>query len=360
MTDKRESEKPVRGGHDNPFLFSRADADALVGWYRENARALPWRADGDFYHILVSEIMLQQTRAEAVVPYYRRFLAALPDLNGLAAASDETLFKLWEGLGYYSRARNLRAAAAAIAAGPDGRPPETYEGVLRLPGVGPYTAGALSSICYDLPRPAVDGNVLRLLSRYCGCDRDVLQPATRALVTAALTPAYEAAADRGALTQALMELGATVCIPGRTPRCQGCPLLSGCAAYKTGRQGELPVRAKARPKTREALTVFILTCGSCRAYTQNKKPGLLADLFALPNIPGALDEAGAAAVLKAWGFRRFDIAKQVGAAHVFTHRIWEMTGYYFTVYETPALFVWADEKTRTESIPLPTAFSKFL
>ncbi|MBR6760974.1 MAG: A/G-specific adenine glycosylase, partial [Oscillospiraceae bacterium] len=191
--------------------------DALIPWYQQNARSLPWRIDREPYHVWLSEIMLQQTRVEAVKPYYIRFLKRLPTLRALSLCDEETLMKLWEGLGYYSRARNLRRAAKQIMEAADGVFPSDYESLRRLPGVGEYTAGAIASICYDLPEPAVDGNVLRVIMRLCADESDIAAPETKKNVTAALREVYPEGAAASTLTEAIMELGENICIPNGMP-----------------------------------------------------------------------------------------------------------------------------------------------
>ena len=193
----------------------------LLPWYRENRRELPWRRDREPYHVWLSEIMLQQTRVEAVKGYYTRFLEALPTIEDLANCDDDTLHKLWEGLGYYSRVRNLKKAANQIMKRHGGRFPDTYEEVRALSGIGDYTAGAICSICFDYPTPAVDGNVLRVISRLTEDATPIDLPARKKEVSQLLAAVYPA--EAGDFTQALMELGATLCGPNWKPRCQECP-----------------------------------------------------------------------------------------------------------------------------------------
>ena len=199
---------------------------ALLPWYEENKRDLPWRKTREPYNIWLSEIMLQQTRVEAVKGYYARFLEKLPSVEALASCDDEVLHKLWEGLGYYSRVRNLKKAANVILEQYGGQFPREHGDVLALPGIGDYTAGAICSICYDAPTPAVDGNVLRVISRLLNDPSPIDLPATKKAVTAALAEIYPPRA--GDFTQALMELGATLCGPNRAPDCEKCPCHSFC------------------------------------------------------------------------------------------------------------------------------------
>ena len=231
----------------------------LLDWYRGHARTLPWRADREPYHVWLSEIMLQQTRVEAVRGYYARFLAAAPDVFALAALPEAQLLKLWEGLGYYNRARKAQECAREIAAR-GGVWPDTVEGLLALPGIGPYTAGAIASICFERPAAAVDGNVLRVCARVLDDATPIDNAAHKAALTAALSACYPAG-HCGDFTQALMELGATVCGPNRAPQCADCPIAALCLARAHGTAAALPVKAPKRAKRAEEHTVFRLRCG---------------------------------------------------------------------------------------------------
>ena len=223
-------------------------AERLLGWYAAGHRALPWRQDHEPYHVWLSEIMLQQTRVEAVKGYYARFLSELPDIAALAACEENRLTKLWEGLGYYSRVRNLQKAARVIMVQHGGAFPRKYAEIRALPGVGDYTAGAVASICFDVPEPAVDGNVLRVLSRVTQDTAPVTRPAVKKAYETALRPVYAAnPGKRSELTQALMELGACVCVPNGAPKCDACPLRTVCLAEKSGAWASLPSRRQKSP-----------------------------------------------------------------------------------------------------------------
>ena len=333
-------------------------AEILPEWYAKNARDLPWRRDREPYHVWLSEIMLQQTRVEAVKGYYARFLAAVPDIPALAAADPELLHKLWEGLGYYSRVRNLQAAAVRIMEDFGGRFPETYEQVRSLPGVGDYTAGAICSICFDLPTPAVDGNVLRVISRLTGDDRCVDEPRVRQDFRRALAAVYPPQ-GAGILTQALMELGATVCGPNGPPRCGDCPLAARCAARAEGRQTALPVRAKKRARRQELWTVFVLRCGGRLALRRRPDSGLLAGLWEFPNVEGCLSMQEALAQAEAWGVSPLGPDRQVERTHVFTHVEWDMRCFYLPCAREAPGFVWADREALDAEYALPTAFRMF-
>ena len=331
--------------------------DLLLPWYRQHKRDLPWRQDREPYHIWISEIMLQQTRVEAVKGYYERFLTALPTLEALAGCDDDLLHKLWEGLGYYSRVRNLKKAANVILQQHGGRFPENHAEILKLPGIGPYTAGAICSIAYDLPTPAVDGNVLRVFSRLTDDPSPIDLPETKKAVTAALEAVYPP--EAGDFTQALMELGATVCGPNRAPDCPDCPCREICLAYRKGTAESLPVKAPKKAKRREDRAVFILRCGDRYALEKRPQDGLLAGLWQFPNIPGHPDTLQALEAVEAMGLRPKEILREVDRKHIFTHIQWNMKGFYLEVSETGGAFQWfTTEEIRTQAA-LPTAFRQF-
>ena len=329
----------------------------LLPWYEENKRDLPWRRDRDPYHVWVSEIMLQQTRVEAVKGYYTRFLEALPTIEDLARCEDDTLHKLWEGLGYYSRVRNLKKAARTIVREYGGVFPKDYDSVRALPGIGPYTAGAICSIAFDLPTPAVDGNVLRVAARLWDDPTPIDTPEMKTQVTRALEAIYPQAA--GAFTQALMELGATVCGPNREPDCGSCPCAGLCLGAARGTAAELPRRLPKREKRREERTVFVLQCDGRFALRKRPGKGLLAGLWEFPNVPGFLEPEQAVELLEAWGLRPAELEKSVQRKHIFTHIIWEMRGIYAGVREKSAEFVWMPPEEINAQAALPTAFRLF-
>ena len=330
---------------------------ALLPWYEEKRRELPWRQDKDPYHIWVSEIMLQQTRVEAVKGYYTRFLEALPTIDALAGADEELLHKLWEGLGYYSRVRNLKKAALQIMECHNGSFPNTHDAISALAGIGPYTAGAICSIAFDLPTPAVDGNVLRVISRLTDDDTPIDRPAYRKQITENLAAVYPGRA--GDFTQALMELGATVCGPNRKPECGSCPCNGFCLAYAHGTAEALPVK-KAKPQRRiEDRTVFILFCEDFYALRKRPDTGLLAGLWEFPNISGKLDVPAAIEEVERNGVNIKDIIKQVEKKHIFTHVEWHMSGMYMEVKEQGGDFVWMHRSQIEQEAALPTAFRQF-
>lgn len=309
----------------------------LVEWYRSCARDLPWRRTQDPYRVWISEIMLQQTRVEAVKPYYERFLERYPDPRSLAESGEE-LFKLWEGLGYYSRARNLRAAAAQIRA--RGGFPERYSELLELKGVGPYTAAAISSICFGEPVAAIDGNVLRVLSRLLCIEENPSSPALRKEIFRALcgampqgrewlslslsTPFGQRRNDAGDFNQGMMELGARICLPNGVPLCGKCPLSGFCRACALDVQTAYPVRPEKKARKAEARTVFLLRREGKYALRRRPESGLLAGLWEFPSVAGTLSIADAA---RAVGCGRESLAPLGKAKHIFTHLEWHMTGW---------------------------------
>ena len=329
----------------------------LLPWYRENRRCLPWREDRNPYHIWLSEIMLQQTRVEAVKGYYTRFLAALPDIRSLAQCDDEVLHKLWEGLGYYSRVRNLKKCAQVIEAQYGGEFPTDHAQVLSLPGIGPYTAGAICSIAFNQPTPAVDGNVLRVVSRLRNDPSPIDLPQTRQDVTARLAAIYPQ--DAGDFTQALMELGATVCGPNRKPDCESCPCKGFCLAFLEGNPQTLPVKSPKKGRRQENLTVFILSCDGRYALEKRPEKGLLAGLWQFPNLPGNLDTEQALEALRERGLHPRELLRESRKTHIFTHIQWNMKGIYLEVDSPGGGFQWMTPEEINTQAALPTAFRQF-
>ena len=330
----------------------------LLEWYAAGHRDLPWRRDREPYHVWLSEVMLQQTRVEAVKGYYRRFLAELPDIPALAACPPDRLAKLWEGLGYYSRMRNLQKAAQVIVSEYGGVFPQEYEKIRALPGVGDYTAGAVASICFDQPEPAVDGNVLRVLSRVADDPSPVTDAAVKKEYAARLREIYPAG-HCCEFTQSLMELGATVCLPNGAPHCDLCPLASLCLARANGTALLRPVKAPKKEKRTEEKTVFILRCGTRIAVRRRPEQGLLAGLWELPNVDGKCSAQQALAQAERWGVHPRELCRSSEKTHIFTHIRWELRGFYIECAEAAPLFTWIDPARFRQDIALPTAFRIF-
>ena len=329
----------------------------LLPWYQQNHRELPWRTDRQPYHVWLSEIMLQQTRVEAVKGYYTRFLSALPDIPALAGCDDELLHKLWEGLGYYSRVRNLKKAAQVIMEQYDGVFPTNHAQVLALPGIGAYTAGAICSIAFNQPTPAVDGNVLRVVSRLTDDPSPIDLPETKRRVSRLLSGIYPA--EAGDFTQALMELGATVCGPNRAPDCGRCPCKGLCLGFQKGTAEKLPVKSPKRERRQEDHTVFILSCDGRFALEKRPEKGLLAGLWQFPNRPGKLDTRAALDAVTAMGLHPRELLREVEKTHIFTHIQWNMKGIYLEVAEAGGSFLWFTEEEINSHAALPTAFRQF-
>ena len=340
--------------HHNPLASL---PELLLPWYERNRRELPWRQDREPYHIWLSEIMLQQTRVEAVKGYYTRFLKALPTVQALAECDDDQLHKLWEGLGYYSRVRNLKKAARVIMDEYGGQFPADHGKVLALPGIGDYTAGAICSIAFGQRTPAVDGNVLRLISRLTDDPSPIDQPATKKKVTALLAEIYTE--DAGTFTQALMELGATVCGPNRKPECESCPCRDICLGYQHGTAESLPVKSPKKEKRQEDRTVFILSCDGRYALEKRPDKGLLAGLWQFPNVSGKLDTKEAVATVETLGLIPREVYRETEKKHIFTHIQWNMRGIYLEVSEPSGPFRWCTPEEIEKEAALPTAFRQF-
>ena len=333
-------------------------SSALLDWFYKNHRILPFRTDPSPYHVWLSEIMLQQTRVSAALPYYQRFLAALPDIPALAACGEEKLHKLWEGLGYYSRARNLQKAAREITA--LGGFPDTYDGLLALPGIGDYTASAIAAAAFGRREPAVDGNVLRVMTRLTDCHDDISDPKTKRAVRAALAEVMpEEPADIRIFNQAMMELGATVCGPNTAPRCDDCPVSGLCLGRQRETAETLPVKKAKKERRVEEKTVLLLKRDRKIALRKRPKTGLLAGLWEFPNVEGALDETAAGAAVEAMGLSVIDWQSRLTAKHIFTHVEWHMTGYALTVRgDGPAELEWVDA-AGLAARSVPSAFARY-
>lgn len=337
----------------------------LLAWYDNNKRVLPWRENPTPYRVWVSEIMLQQTRVEAVKPYFDRFMTALPDIASLAAASEDALLKLWEGLGYYNRVRNMQKAAIQIMSAYGGVMPSEYDALLKLSGIGSYTAGAIASIAYGRRVPAVDGNVLRVLARILRLEEDILLPAVKKKTEEALLGIMPKRA--GDFNQAMMEIGATVCIPNGAPHCERCPVAEFCLARERGEQAAYPKKGAKKPRSIENKTVLVIQDENRTALRKRAPKGLLAGMYEFPSMDGhrSADE------VKEWllekGIKAIRITKLRDSSHIFTHKEWHMWGYMIRTDEfasdTDALtkegWIFAKAADTEEKYPVPSAFAAY-
>ena len=332
--------------------------EALIPWYEAHKRELPWRQDKEPYHVWLSEIMLQQTRVEAVKEYYRRFLTTLPTIADLAEAPEEQILKLWEGLGYYNRVRNLQKAAQTICADYAGVFPSEYAQIRSLSGIGDYTAGAIASICFDAPTPAVDGNVLRVHSRLLADDANIDLQTTKKRITRKLQETYPRK-NPGIATQALMELGATVCVPNGAPRCDVCPVAEICQAREQDTWRNLPVRSEKKKRKIVDKTVFILLTEDTVALHKRSASGLLAGMWEFPNVDAKLDKQEAVTQVAGWQAEPVDLLMQTSYTHIFSHVEWHMTAYYIRCRKTNKKWKWVTKESLDETYALPSAFRPF-
>lgn len=337
--------------------------EPLLAWYDKGRRILPWREEPTPYHVWISEIMLQQTRVEAVKPYYDRFMRQLPDIQSLAGIEEEKLLKLWEGLGYYNRARNLKKTAEKIVIEYGGQMPEHYEELVKLPGIGSYTAGAVSSIAFHHAVPAVDGNVLRILARLRLDERDILDAKVKKAVEAELAEVIPIERP-GDFNQALMELGAVVCIPNGTAKCDICPLAGLCLANIENKVSEFPKKSKKKPRDIEEKTILVIRDEDKVALRKRRNKGLLAGMYEFPSMEGKQSAARVIAYLKSMGVAPLKIEKLPSSKHIFTHKEWHMTGYYIRIDELEhmepreeLIFVTPHEIER--NYPIPSAFAAY-
>lgn len=338
-------------------------AEPLLKWYDGHRRVLPWREEPTPYRVWVSEIMLQQTRVEAVKPYFERFMKELPDIQALAEAEEDVLLKLWEGLGYYNRIRNMQKAARQIMEDYGGAMPSEYEELLKLTGIGSYTAGAVASIAYRRPVPAVDGNVLRVLARLRMDEGDILSQAVKRRVEEDLLAVMPE--DRpGDFNQALMELGATVCLPNGAPKCGGCPWESMCQAHLKGRELEYPKKAAKKPRRIEEKTILVIQDGKRAAIRKRPAKGLLAGLYEFPALEGHQDQDGVLRYLREIGVHAVRVKKLEDSKHIFSHKEWHMIGYAIQVDELEPMkkekgLIFAEPQETEERYPIPAAFAAY-
>ena len=359
--DQIEIADPVPVVLESPRL--REAVEPVIQWYRENHRDLPWRNTRDPYRIWVSEIMLQQTRVEAVKRYYERFLSELPTVKELAEVPEDRLMKLWEGLGYYNRVRNMQKAARQVMEEYQGEFPHTYDTIRSLAGIGNYTAGAVSSFAFGIPKPAVDGNVLRVLSRILASEEDIMKACVRSWMERAVEEVIpeQNASD---FNQGLIELGALVCVPNGDPRCRECPAAGLCLAREKGIQTRLPVKAKAKARRIEKRTILIFRDARGVAIRKRPSRGLLAGLYELPNVEGHLTGRQAADYGKSIGLMPVRVRKLEDAKHIFSHVEWHMIGYEMLVDELEkscgAEMIFAKKEELETVYSIPSAFESYM
>lgn len=327
--------------------------EPIVKWYREHKRILPWRKEKNPYAIWISEIMLQQTRIEAVKVYYERFMRELPTVEALAKIEEEKLLKLWEGLGYYSRAKNLKKAAIKICEVYKGTMPNHYEELVKLPGIGEYTAGAIASIAYNEKVPAVDGNVLRVISRIVASTKDILLPETKKEITKKLKEVMPE--EAGDFNEGLMELGERICIPNGEPFCDKCPVQTQCIAHRQGLTSQLPVRIKKTKRKQEKRWIFVLEWEDKIAIRKRKEKGLLAGMYEFPNV---IKKEGLtiSQVLQSWNLEEKQKEELGNAKHIFSHIEWNMEGWRIEVRKKNESFIWVKKEEILEKYAIPEAF----
>lgn len=348
------------------FRINDKNAAALAAWYDACRRPLPWRDTGRPYDVWLSEIMLQQTRIEAVREKFLLFRKELPEIPDVAACDPDRLMRLWEGLGYYSRARNLQRCAQVLCRDWGGCLPADYDALLSLPGIGPYTAGAIASIAFGIAVPAVDGNVLRVLSRLSGSRDDVRDPAVRRNAEACIREVFSHRADPAfvsSFNQGLMELGETVCLPNGTPKCEICPLRESCSARSSGTVSIIPYRSPLKKRRIVPRTLLIIRDGD--SFLLHKRPGkgLLAGLYEFCGIDGTLSRSEALRTAEEMGFPAVRIRKLPDAVHIFTHLEWHMTAFeimaeHLSVPEDPSFLLAA--KKELADLAVPSAFRTYL
>lgn len=337
----------------------------LLQWFDYNARVLAWRENPKPYYIWVSEIMLQQTRVEAVKGYFDRFMEALPDIAALAGVEEEKLLKLWEGLGYYNRVRNMQKAARLVVSEYGGELPTDYETLMQLPGIGSYTAGAIASIAFGKPVPVVDGNVLRVTKRLAGSFDDISKDNVKKELWQELH-AVIPKEHPGDFNQALMEIGAVICLPNGKPHCDQCPVMHLCRAFHNNNILQIPVKAAKKERKKEERTILVIEYQNKYAICKRPPNGLLAGLWEYPGVDGRLKPEELEHKLQAMGLKA-EQARSLGEAkHIFSHVEWNMLGYHIRLRELPIEtsqqgldIYWADREEIRQDFCIPNAFSAF-
>lgn len=336
----------------------QASVPLLLEWYQNNARDLPWRRETNAYYTWLSEIMLQQTRVEAVIPYFIRFIQEVPDVAALAVLPEQQLLKLWEGLGYYSRARNLQKAAGVIMQEYEGKIPSTYEELLKLPGIGEYTAGAIASIAFGKSVPAVDGNVLRVAARLLAYEEDIKDTKTKKYFQKLLQFIMPQEFS-GEYNQSFMDLGSHICIGNGSPRCLICPLTEICLAYQNGITDRIPVKSSKKARKIEEKTVLIIEWQGKVILQKRPEKGLLAGLYEFPMLEGKKTKEEVLEYLTDNAYKIKQVESLGNARHIFTHVEWKMQGYFIGLDKEPRLVLLTDTEDIREKYPLPTAFMAY-
>ncbi len=333
----------------------------LLEWYDSSARILPWRNDPSPYRVWISEIMLQQTRVDTVKPYFERFMKAVPTIQDLADISEDQLLKLWEGLGYYSRAKNLKKAANVIMQEFGGQIPCDIERLKSLPGIGPYSSGAIGSIAFGIRVSAVDGNVLRVIARISANRGDITNRIVKKEIEDMVNQMLPMTRV-GDFNQALMELGATICLPSGSPKCAACPVHALCDAHSQGIEDELPIKSKKKDRKIEHKTIFVIEYEGNIAIKQRPSEGLLSSLWEFPNVEGHLTYEESEKKLNEWGITLSEIMPMKNSKHIFTHLEWHMIGYYIPAQsiEENNQLVWVTREKIKEQYSIPTAFKAYL
>ena len=330
--------------------------EPVIHWYQSQEKNLPWKQDKEPYHIWISEIMLQQTRIETVKNYYIRFMEEVPTIKALANISEKKLLKLWEGLGYYSRAKNLKKAAIKIQEEYQGIIPNTYEELLKLPGIGEYTAGAIASISFQQKVPAVDGNVLRVISRVIAIKENIYLSDTKKEITRQIIQILPK--ESGDFNEGVMEIGEKICIPNGNPNCKECPIRSFCITNKNHLMDEIPVRVKKVKRKVEKKTILIIRWKDKIAIGKRKEKGLLSGLYEYPNVSYHVKEEDICDLLKRWNLTLKSVKKLQEKKHIFTHVEWQMKGYEVVVENRNDEFKWVNREELNQEYAIPTAFQK--
>lgn len=331
----------------------------LLKWYNKEKRDLPWRKTSDAYKIWISEIMLQQTRVEAVKEYYKHFLESLPTIQDLAKVEEDKLLKLWQGLGYYNRARNLKKCAEVLVNEFDSKFPEDYEQLKKLPGIGPYAAASIGSIALNLQTPAIDGNVLRVMTRIYEDDRDISSAKVRKDYFEKLKVIMPE--ETRNFTESLMELGALICLPNGNPLCESCPIAFLCNGYHHQTMMNYPKKKKEIKRNVELKTIMILKYKNKYALQKRNNKGLLASLYEFYNIENNLNLEELQSNLKMEGIEYSEIIELGTEKHIFSHLEWHMYGYMINCLNKPSKdFLWVAKKEIEEKYSLPNAYIKFM